>query len=96
MDYETQQTVKKLAEAVDQRLGSIIGVAGVLAALPETAKINKADALKAISALCQGVAFAGTSHLSGPANQIANAILAMAQKIEGDRRYNEQKSQKPE
>lgn len=91
MDHDAQRAFQELAKVVDERLGTIIGVAAVVSTLPETARLSKGEVGRQISALCRSLPFAATN-LSSAAMKSATAVLALAQKLEGDRRAAEHRS----
>lgn len=74
---QLERTIKQLAEALDEKTGQIIGLAALIASLPETANIDMAKVEQVIDRSARtGV---GLSQVSGKAKTIARQIHRIAQ-----------------
>ena len=72
-ETQMQETLKKLGVASDERLGQVLGIAALLACMPETAKVNVEDVQKVIQRMTQGQQ--GLEQLHRMAAQIAITVV---------------------
>jgi hypothetical protein len=74
---EEQRLLQQLGKLVDERMGQIIGIAAVVAALPETAGVDTAKVKSLIGEFCNGV-MGPTAQLRSAADKLATGILQTA------------------
>lgn len=74
---ELERTIRKIAEAVDEKAGQIIGLAAIIACLPETANVDMTRVNQVIEQSTR-IGFA-TGQLSSKAKTIVSQVHRLAQ-----------------
>ena len=80
MDAEMERNLRKIAEAVDEKLAHIVALSAIIASLPETAKLD-GQSVKALAQTMMPMGF-GTASLSGKAGNLVSQILHQAAEVE--------------
>ena len=83
MDTEMERNLRKIAEAVDEKVAHIVALSAIIASLPETAKLD-GQSVKALAQKMVPMGF-GTTHLYGKAGNLVSQILHQAAEIDKSR-----------
>lgn len=73
---DLMRVIEKLSQATDERAGQIIGIAAILACMPETARIDKDLVSEVVDAQCANIE--GGDTVQDRARQIAYAIINLS------------------
>jgi hypothetical protein len=76
MQSELDRQIHKLASVIDQQAGLIVGLAAIIAELPETAHLDQAKIKRHIGQLVGGVF--GSHELRAQAEKMMTAVLQTA------------------